>query len=95
MLSAYHVYFIVHSVETDSVKNSEIPPSYEEQGDTKEEYRFTDDGIQLYEGHRPITGLQRSLLTIGAAVTSLYDPTRGGNHKFFYSKNVLREHKAE
>jgi len=42
---------------------------------------------KLYEGHIPISPLQRTILAVGSAFTALANPLRGGNKDYLVPLN--------
>ena len=48
-----------------------------------ENTQFIENRKILYEGHEPITPLQRGLLAIGSAFMALKEPTRSGLSAYF------------
>ena len=52
-------------------------------------YRGQSEDHKLYEGHIPITFLQKAILTAGSSILSLVDPARGGIHTQLVADTVL------
>ena len=61
-------------MDSENLGDGEMPLA----GGLDEEEIYHEDNFKLYDGHIPLTCLQRTLLAAGSAVTALYEPRRHG-----------------